>query len=369
MSLLPRAKPFFSQPPPAASRARAALRKTLTSAGTLLVWFQTPHAMARGLTALHEGGREGRVEEGCVRLRLLEGEAPATVAALVAALSQDESEQTRALHVAGLGEPRLAEFGGILSLRALDLVARSSGLIDQLDEGRLTSWFHPILEARAPHKVFAHEALLRGLDRDGNVQSPEPLLTLARAAGLLPALDTAACRSAIRATALHAPGRVFINFSPAAVEDPERHLRSVEQAVDEAGLPRSQVVFEVVEADRIDDTAQLEAVLKGYRSAGFSVALDDLGAGWSTLNLVHRLRPDFIKLDRELVHGVHLNPVKGMIAGKLLEICQGLGISSIVEGVEVEEELGWVCAHGADFVQGFLFGRPAETPRSQAGAA
>jgi EAL domain-containing protein (putative c-di-GMP-specific phosphodiesterase class I) len=289
---------------------------------------------------------------------------------LVASLTQDEAEQTRALHVAGTGEPRLSEFGGILSLRALDLVARSSGLIDQLEEGRLTSWFHPILETCAPHKVFAHEALLRGLDRDGSVQSPEPLLTLARAAGLLPALDSAACLSAIRATAQHGPGlRVFINFSPAAVDDPERHLRAVEQAVDEAGLPRSQVVFEVVEADRIDDTARLETVLRGYRAAGFSVALDDLGAGWSTLNLVHRLRPDFIKLDRELVHQVHLNPVKGMIAGKLLEICQGLGIASIVEGVEVAEELDWVRAHGADFVQGFLFGRPSETPRLQPGFA
>ncbi len=90
----------------------------------------------------------------------------------------------------------------------------------------------------------------------------------------------------------------------------------------------------------------------------------DLGAGWSTLNLVHRLRPDFIKLDRELIRDVHLDPVKGLIAKKLLEIGHGMGIGTIVEGIEEEEELNWVRDHGADFVQGFLLGHPSAEVRA-----
>jgi len=117
----------------------------------------------------------------------------------------------------------------------------------------------------------------------------------------------------------------------------------------------------------IEDAAQLKRVLDSYRRDGFRVALDDLGAGWSTLTLVHRLRPDFIKLDRELICQVHRDPVKDLIASKLLEIGRGLGIRTIVEGVEHGAELQWARARGADFVQGFLIARPAPGPRRPRG--
>src|SRR5439155_19253017 len=153
--------------------------------------------------------------------------------------------------------------------------------------------------------------------------------------------------------ARHGPGMcVFINFSPAAIRDPEAHLNSTVMAIEEVDLPRERVVFEVTEADRYGDSPRLQQVLNAYRRAGFRVALDDLGAGWSTLNLVHRLRPDFIKLDRELIHGVHQDPVKGLIASHLLEIGRGMGIATIVEGIEVPEELAWVREYYADFVHG-----------------
>jgi EAL domain-containing protein (putative c-di-GMP-specific phosphodiesterase class I) len=245
------------------------------------------------------------------------------------------------------------------------VLARSGWLLDQLAEGRFISFFHPIVHAEDVDRVFAHEALLRGVERDGSIIEPQPILTLAREAGLLSEVDSAACRSAIREAARHGPEMcVFINFSPAAIRDPEAHLNSTVQAIEEAALPRERVVFEVTEADRYGDTPRLQQVLNAYRRAGFRVALDDLGAGWSTLNLVHRVRPDFIKLDRELIRGVHDDPVKALIARKLLEIGHGLGIGTIVEGIEVEAELSWVRENGANFVQGFLLGKPSPVVRS-----
>lgn len=362
MTRLPQLAPIPSDPPDLTLLPGKG-PVSITDGGTLLLWFSTARAMGRTLTALRLAERSYSLEESCARIRLDEGAAPACLALLVAALSGKEARQTRALFVAGTAAPKFSDFGGVLSLRALDVRARSGNLIDQLAEGRFTSYFHPIVEARAPHKVFAHEALLRGYTRDGTLQPPEPLFALAREAGLLLELDTAACRTAIRAAVRHAPNAcVFINFSPAAVDDPQEHLTALQDAMAEAGLSRESVVFEVVEADRLGDLTRLERILEGYRAAGFRFALDDLGAGWSSLNLVHRLLPDFIKLDRDLVHGVHKNKVKGAIAGKLLELCKELGIASIVEGVEDEGELQWVSEHGADYVQGFLFGRPSEVP-------
>ena len=354
-------------PEPANSIARALhqrLPERIRGAGTLYLWLRPGRSAARTTRCLRDAGRAHDAIDACLRVPLRESEVQPCMAELASALSEAEAQETRALFMPGDSAPQLPDFGRMTTLHALDVLAQSGWLLDQLAEGRFTSFFHPIVHAGDVSRVFAHEALLRGVERDGSLVAPQPILTLAREAGLLHEVDSAACRSAIREAARHGPDMcVFINFSPAAIQDPEANLRGTVEAIEEAGLPRDRVVFEVVEADRFGDAPLLDEVLTGYRRAGFRVALDDLGAGWSTLNLVHRLRPDFIKLDRELIRGVHADPVKGLIAAKLLEIGRGMGIGTIVEGIEVPEELAWVREHDADFVQGFLLGRPAPAAR------
>jgi EAL domain-containing protein (putative c-di-GMP-specific phosphodiesterase class I) len=341
------------------------LPERIRGAGTLYLWPRRGRTALRIARKLRAAGREHEFVDACVRVRAGEGEVQLCTGELCSALSEAEAHDVRALFVPGNGAPRLQDFGRITTLHALDILSRSGWLLDQLAEGRFVSYFHPIVHAGNTDRVFAHEALLRGVERDGSIIAPQPILELAREAGLLAEVDSAACRSAIRGAARHGACRcVFINFSPATIRDPEASLSSTLQAIEEAGLPRDQVVFEVTEADRYEDTLRLQQVLNAYRRAGFRVALDDLGAGWSTLNLVHRLLPDFIKLDRELIRGVQDHPVKALIAAKLLEIGRGMGIGTIVEGIEEEGELSWVRDHGADFVQGFLMGEPAPMLRS-----
>jgi EAL domain-containing protein (putative c-di-GMP-specific phosphodiesterase class I) len=268
--------------------------------------------------------------------------------------------------VVGDHHPSLDDFGRITTLHEMHVFAQTGWLLDELEQGRITSHFHPIVHVGDVSRVFAHEALLRGNGPDGEPLEPLTILQLAREAGLMAQLDLAACRSAIREAAQLDPSvTVFINFSPGMMDDAESCLRATVAAIDAAGLDHGRFVFEVIEADRIDDAAHLKRVLDSYRRDGFRVALDDLGAGWSTLTLVHRLRPDFIKLDRELIRQVHRDPVKDLIASKLLEIGHGLGIRTIVEGVEHRAELQWARARCADFVQGFLIARPAPGPRRQ----
>jgi EAL domain-containing protein (putative c-di-GMP-specific phosphodiesterase class I) len=259
--------------------------------------------------------------------------------------------------------PGLDDLGQVVSFRELYASVKTAWMLEQFEHGLVTSHFHAIVHTRDTSRVFAHEALLRGRGWGGEPLEPLAILQFAREAGLLEQMDLAACRCAIREAAhLGGDESVFVNFSPAMMEDAERSLRSTLSAVEEAGLSPDRFVFEVTEADRIDDTPRLQRVLDRYRGDGFRVALDDLGAGWSTLNLVHRLRPDFIKLDRELIRDVHANPVKDLIATKLLEIGNGLGIRTIVEGVEKPEELQWARSRGADYVQGFLIARPEPSP-------
>jgi EAL domain-containing protein (putative c-di-GMP-specific phosphodiesterase class I) len=335
------------------------------SDGTLYVWFPDALVLDRAHAALRAAGRRVALTASCARIPIGPGELDACVLDLGAEVTDPEARRARALFVAGAGEPTLDDFGRIVSLHDLHVAAQTAWLLGQFEEGAVTSHFQSIVHVGDTSRVFAHEALLRGKGRNGKPLEPLAILQNAREAGLYQELDLAACRCAIREAAhLDASVTVFVNFSPAMIRDAHRVLRNIVAAVDAAGLAPERFVFEVIEADRIRDTSHLEDVLDAYRKDGFRVALDDLGAGWSTLNLVHRLRPDFIKLDRDLIKEVNDDRVKDLIASKLLEIGHGLGIRTIVEGVETPQELQWARARGADFVQGFLIARPGPGPRT-----
>jgi EAL domain-containing protein (putative c-di-GMP-specific phosphodiesterase class I) len=263
------------------------------------------------------------------------GELEACVLEIGEALTEAEARRARALFVAGDERPSLDEFGRIVSLHELHMASHTGWLLDEIDEGRITSHFQRIVRAHDTSQVFAQEALLRGRGRNGELLEPLSILRRAREAGLFQQIDLAACRCAIREAA-HLPSHVtvFVNFSPAMMDDADRCLESTVATVDDAGLAPERFVFEVIEADRIQDAERLKDVIDRYRRHGFRV------------------------------RRVHEDRVKDLIASKLLEIGHGLGIGTIVEGVENPQELDWARQRGADFVQGFLISRPAPSHRA-----
>lgn len=245
------------------------------------------------------------------------------------------------------------------------LVARMQGqwLINLLHDDRLTTFFQPIVFCAEPQRIFGYECLLRATDEHGGLISPATMFEVARKGDLLFYLDRAARLSAIHGARRHAiHGKIFINFNPTSIYNPDYCLQTTLQAIRGQGLDRAQIVFEVVESDTVSDVEHLVKVMNFYRAEGFGVALDDLGAGYGSLNLLHKLRPDYIKLDMELIRGVHADPYKASIAANLLQLARELDITSLAEGVETPQELAWCAQHGANLAQGFLFGRPAAEP-------
>jgi EAL domain-containing protein (putative c-di-GMP-specific phosphodiesterase class I) len=335
------------------------------AAGTLFLWFPLGHSRAKAVGRLREDGRETLCppKAGWVSIRVDGGSRAAILAALVAALTPSERTSTRALLHAGPDLPGVDDFGRVTSLAELAALDRSTWLLDLLREERFTSWYQPIVAADDTSRLFAHEALLRGRAPDGAIIYPGAIFEAATGADLLFQVDLAARLSALRgAAAIPADQAVFVNFSPAAIYDPVFCLQRTVRTVDELGLDHGRVVFEVVESGQAQDPAHLRRVLDHYRGQGFRVALDDVGAGFSQLNLIHLLRPDFIKVDMELVRDVDRDPYKAVIVAKLLELADGLSIPTIAEGVESLAELAWLRAHGARYVQGYAVARPSAVP-------
>ena len=284
-------------------------------------------------------------------------------AILMDGLSEAELRDCRAVLVAkgegvGLGVlPRMQDLFTLLS------GVRGTWLQKMMREDRMTVHFQPIVSVQNPVETFAYECLLRGIGEGGEIVGPGPMFGAARSAGLLFNLDRAARIKAIyEAAAQGVEGNVFINFNPTSVYDPVYCLRSTMKAVEESSIPPERIVFEVTESEEVRDVAHLRNILDYYRNGGFRVALDDLGAGYSSLNLMAELRPDFVKLDIGLVTGVDHDPYKASIAHKLIELAHELGIVVVAEGVETGEQWRWLADHGADYAQGYLFARPASPP-------
>lgn len=248
-------------------------------------------------------------------------------------------------------------------LATLTAVVKGEWFLDILRESRLAVHFQPIVSAADPDEVFAHECLLRGLDVEGALVSPGTMFEAARSTGLLFNLDRAARVKAVEeAAGLGLESNVFINFNPTSIYDPTHCLRSTMSAIGSSDLSPDRVVFEVTESEQIEDGRHLRNILDFYRKSGFGIALDDLGAGHSSLNLLVALRPDFVKLDMGLLRDVDREPYRAAIASKLLELAKDLGVSVIAEGVETEEQWRWLASHGADYAQGYFFAKPAFPP-------
>jgi EAL domain-containing protein (putative c-di-GMP-specific phosphodiesterase class I) len=276
-------------------------------------------------------------------------------------LTHSESDETRVLYKAAGGALSISDIPTVKSYTQFSLVSQSTWLRDLLDARRYASVLQPIVHADDTSRIFGREALLRGAERDGSLVHAHYLFEVARGCGMLAELDLAARESAIEmmARAGH-PEALFLNLTPSAIEDPLSALAQTVEQIDQLHLPHERVVFEVVEGEHAPDIVHLRGLLGTYRDAGFRIALDDVGAGYSSLNRLHQLRPDFMKLDMDLVRGVDRDPYKALIARKTIEIASELGIATIAEGVETAGELAWAQTHGAAYIQGFATGRPSE---------
>jgi EAL domain-containing protein (putative c-di-GMP-specific phosphodiesterase class I) len=280
-------------------------------------------------------------------------------------LSEAELLGTKCCLVPNASRPSAAQLMQTQPLHELVQCLQEQWLLELLNARRLVTFFQPIVCTRDPGNVFAYECLLRAQPSEGRLITPDRLYRAARITGQIDHLDRLARVTAIEtAVARRLETHIFINFNPSSVVDPEHSLRSTIEAAYRSGIAPDRFVFEVVESDEIRDVQRLLDILQVYREAGFQVALDDVGAGYSSLALLTDIKPDLIKLDMSLLRDVHRDAFKSHVAAKLLELASDLDIRTVVEGVESELQWRWAVDHGAHYAQGYLFARPqAQPPR------
>jgi len=232
-----------------------------------------------------------------------------------------------------------------------------------LSGDRFTTWFQPIVDTNG-RRSLAHECLIR-LETDRAYTGSE-ILAAARLRKEIRTFDSYARSLAIRSAARQSPsGLYFVNFLPSAIYNPQSCLQSTMKTLADCNMSPANVVFEAVESDPGSGPEHLRRICDYFRGEGFRFALDNVGAGAHSLQTVCDLRPDFIKLDRHLVRDVG-QPVYAATIRRLVELAEQLGAVVIATGVEKAQTMENLWLLGVEYMQGYLFGRPAPqlfTPR------
>jgi len=331
----------------------------------LLLWPPLGHTLAKLKGAAQKVTTVEDIEDGIV-IDLGDTKLTAVLDALAAVSTRGESADTNCLLTANESQPTLDELGGVMSLRKLVALKDADWLVDVLASDRLDTFFQPIVDAKTPTRPYAHECLLRWRDEANSWKAPLSLFETARDADLLFQLDRRAREINIRnAAARGVSSKIFLNFMPTAIYDPRNCLQATQAVIDEVGIEPCDVVFEVVETEKIEDSAHLKSIMDYYKSHGYGVALDDLGSGYSTLQLLGELLPDYVKLDMELIRGVHQNRFKSELVRRIIDLAHGFDIRVVAEGIEVQEEAAWLMSQEVDFMQGYFFAKPAKDPVSR----
>jgi diguanylate cyclase (GGDEF)-like protein len=232
-----------------------------------------------------------------------------------------------------------------------------SGLKMGLTRGEFSLVFQPLMELES-NRVSCLEALLRWDHSELGVVSPVEFIPVAEEIGFIVPLGEWVLREACRVAATW-PGdtRIAVNLSPVQFKN-RRLLETVRDALKESGLPATRLELEITESVMLADSEQTLDALHALRAMGVRISMDDFGTGYSSLSYLRAFPFDKIKIDRSFIEDVGSTDANFEIIKAVIALGRSLGMSTTAEGVETEEQLEAVRAHGCDEIQGFLFSRP-----------
>jgi EAL domain-containing protein (putative c-di-GMP-specific phosphodiesterase class I) len=241
-------------------------------------------------------------------------------------------------------------------------------LQDVLLGDQITSVFQPIMDLQRGG-MHGLEALSRG-PRDTQHHSPINLFEAAASTDLVFELDRHCRRKAFHtASGLPSQHRLFVNVVPAAMYDPDFQGTALIKLLEGLGHSPERIVLEVSEQYAIENYTLFVQALENFKQLGFSIAVDDIGVGYSGFEKIAHLNPRYLKFDMQLVRDIDQSHVKLEMARALKTFADRMDSKVIAEGIEREGERQACIDLGIDYGQGYLLARPAPLESFSLGAA
>ena len=238
-------------------------------------------------------------------------------------------------------------------------------IVGQFKQLALHSHYQPILSL-AHRRIVGYEALVRPHDAAGQSVSPLTLFKSVHDEQATVYLDRLCRNIHVRNFMSAASGNtwLFLNVNPEVALHGKQFAPYFSELLSRYELPASRVVVEILE-NAIADEAQLADTVAFYKELGCLVAIDDFGAGHSNFERIWRIKPQLVKLDRSMIVQARIDASVRRVLPGLIALLHEAGALTLMEGIETEEEALIAMDAGIDFVQGFLFGRPAATLQAE----
>jgi diguanylate cyclase (GGDEF)-like protein len=250
---------------------------------------------------------------------------------------------------------------------ALRRVRLADELRSALTSGELRVHYQSIIEL-ATGRTIALEALVRWQHPLRGMLPADDVIPVAEETGLIVSvdqwvLDAVGAQIAAWRTRASSVARlsVHVNISPITFRSPG-FAEDVLAGLARCGARAGDVTLEVTETQMMGEDSQTMAAMDALQAAGVGVAIDDFGAGCSSLGYVRRRLVDVIKIDRSLVTGLDTDPSQHRVAAALLAVVDAFGLTAIAEGVQTDAEAAQLRALGCRYGQGFLWGGAVPAP-------
>lgn len=225
----------------------------------------------------------------------------------------------------------------------------------------LIVYYQPQYDALT-NKLVSAEALVRRKLPDGSVALPGSFIPAAEETDLIMEIDWNVLEQVCRFLKKRIDsGRRYV---PVAVNFSRRHIGETDfleklcRTVDGHGIPRNLIEVEITESAMMDGAYDIVAFVDSIRKESFSVAIDDFGSGFSSLSLVKDISANILKIDRSLLSGNCENEKERIVLESIFDFAHRLKLTTIAEGVETREQLGFLRTCGCQLIQGFLFAKP-----------
>jgi diguanylate cyclase (GGDEF)-like protein len=224
-------------------------------------------------------------------------------------------------------------------------------------ENELWLAFQPIVDTKSG-QTTAFEALARWNSRELGPVAPNVFIPIAEHAQIINRITQILFAKALDAARLW-PERLRVGFNLSAHDlvSPAT-MANVRSMVAQSGIAPERIVFEITEGALLQDFDEAAGTIAALHALGARIALDDFGTGFSSLGYVNRLKLDKLKIDRSFVLDIESSDTAPKIIRSIIDLCRNLGLDCVIEGVETETQLAILLGLGAQYIQGYLFGKP-----------
>ena len=242
--------------------------------------------------------------------------------------------------------------------RAHEEAERALGLDALIQGQQVVTLYQPIVRLSDRH-VVGHEVFTRGAP-GSPFEDPEQLFALAERTGRVVEFERLCRQRALDSVRRHLrPGeKLFLNTAAHTLGDSEVAGEGFVRRIDAVGLAHGDVVLEITERVTLEPGRNPRAALLDLTRRGFRIAIDDMGAGYASLQSIVELEPDFLKFDISLVRNIDRSVIKRSLLETLVDLSARLGAEVVAEGIEAESELATVREMGVKLGQGHFLAPP-----------